>query len=140
MRSAGQDTDCQKIIISPYDYQIHSCLNLSKNKPQINADERRFVNFNIQRLSEVFPGNSLIKSSQSTQRSQSATIPATGHEKASSSRRGTRMTRIARIFTDQRAHPRHPRYPCSIALHLLLSVFIRGYFSLLTTLRGGNNL
>ncbi len=23
--------------------QIHSCLNLSKNKPQINADERRFI-------------------------------------------------------------------------------------------------
>jgi hypothetical protein len=30
--------------------QAHPCLNLLENKPQINADERRFVNLNIQRL------------------------------------------------------------------------------------------
>jgi len=33
--------------------QAHSCLNLLKNKPQINADERRFVKLGIQHLSEV---------------------------------------------------------------------------------------
>ena len=47
-----------------------------------------------------FRENKLINSLQSTQRSQSAAIPATGHEKAPLSRRGTQMTRIARIFTD----------------------------------------
>jgi hypothetical protein len=31
------------IIKSAYDYQTQSCLNLSKNKPQINADERRLI-------------------------------------------------------------------------------------------------
>lgn len=30
-------------------------------KPQINEDERRFVNFNIHQLSEVYHGNYLIK-------------------------------------------------------------------------------
>ncbi|MBU4220633.1 MAG: hypothetical protein KKA10_03265 [Euryarchaeota archaeon] len=69
-------------------------------KPQINADERRFVNLNIQRFSEVYQINSLTKSPQSTQRSQSATIPVTAYETAPPSRRGTRMTRISRIFTD----------------------------------------
>ena len=49
-------------------------------KPQINADERRFVDLNIQHLSEVFPGNYLIKSPQSTQRAQSAAIPASMYE------------------------------------------------------------
>jgi hypothetical protein len=39
--------------------QAHSCLNLLENKPQINADERRFVNLNIQHLSELYQGNSL---------------------------------------------------------------------------------
>ncbi len=72
-------------------------------KPQINADERRFVNLNIQRFSKVYQGNSLIKSPQSTQRSQSATIPVTAYETAPPSRRGTRMTQIRRIFTDPRA-------------------------------------
>jgi len=66
-------------------------------KPQINADERRFVNLNIQRFSEFYPANGLIKSPQST---QSFAIPANKHETAPPSRRGTRMTRI---FTDQRA-------------------------------------
>jgi len=47
--------------------QAHSWLNLLKNKPQINADERRFVNLNIQHLSEVYQGNSRIKSPQSRQ-------------------------------------------------------------------------
>jgi len=47
--------------------QAHSWLNLLKNKPQIHADERRFVNLNIQHLSEVYQGNSLIKSPQRAQ-------------------------------------------------------------------------
>jgi hypothetical protein len=72
-------------------------LGLGIRKPQINADERRFVNFNIQHLYEVFPGNYLIKSPQSTQRAQSSAMPATRNEKAPPPRRGTR---IARIFTD----------------------------------------
>jgi hypothetical protein len=38
---------CQKIIESTYDYQTHSCLNLLENKPQINADERRFAALNL---------------------------------------------------------------------------------------------
>ncbi len=41
-------------------------------KPQMNADERRFIYLNIQHFSEVYQGNSLIKSPQSTQRSQSS--------------------------------------------------------------------
>jgi len=68
-------------------------------KPQINADERRFVNLDIQHLSEVYQGNSLLKSPQSTHRSQSLAIPATAYEPAPSSRQGTRMTKIGRIFT-----------------------------------------
>jgi hypothetical protein len=47
--------------------QVHSWLNLLKNKPQMNADERRFVNLNIQHLSEVYQGNSRIKSPQRAQ-------------------------------------------------------------------------
>ncbi|CAG0960289.1 hypothetical protein METP3_00786 [Methanosarcinales archaeon] len=74
-----------------------------ENKPQINADKRRFVNLDIQHLSEVYQRNSLIKSPQSTQSTQSSAIPATAYEPAPPSRRGTRMTRIARISTDLRA-------------------------------------
>jgi hypothetical protein len=69
-------------------------------KPQINTDERRFVNLNIQRFSEFYPANGLMKSPQST---QSFAIPANKHEIAQPSRRGTWMTQIARIFTDQHA-------------------------------------
>jgi hypothetical protein len=64
--------------------------------PIINDD------LNIQHLSEVYQGNELIKSPQSKQRSQSSAISANKHETASSSRRGTRITRIARISTDTR--------------------------------------
>ena len=108
-------------------YQAHSCIGLLENKPQIKAprvtplegvstytlrgigvrgvenpqgfgiDERRFVNFNIQHFSEVYPVNCLIKSPQ---RAQSSAIPVTTYEKAAPSRLRTRMTRIARIFTD----------------------------------------
>ncbi|MCE8426017.1 MAG: hypothetical protein J5U17_09605 [Candidatus Methanoperedens sp.] len=65
-----------------------------------DADERRFVNFNIQHSPGVFPGNYLIKSPQSTQRSQSSTIHAKWYEEVPPSKRGTLMTRIGRIFTD----------------------------------------
>jgi hypothetical protein len=100
MRLSTFDPGCQKNNGSACDHQTHPCLNLFENKPQINADERRFVNLNIQHLSEVYPENGLIISPQSTQRSQSFAIPATKYETAPPSRRGTRMTRIARIFTD----------------------------------------
>jgi len=63
------------------------CLGLLENKPQMNADERRFANLNIQRSSEVYLD-------------QSSAISVTTHEKAAASRFRTRMTRIARIFTD----------------------------------------
>ncbi len=66
---------------------VHSCLGLLNNKPQINADERRFVNLNIQRSSEVYP-------------EQSSALPVTKYEKAAALRFRTRMTRIGRIFTD----------------------------------------
>gem|GEM_PF-6280873 len=46
-------------------------MNIELIKPQINADERRFVDLNIQHFSEVYQGNGLIISPQSTQRSQS---------------------------------------------------------------------
>ena len=78
-------------------------MNIDLIKPQINADERRFVDFNIQHFSELFPENYLIKSPQSTQSTQSATIPAIRNEKAPPPRRGTRMARIGRIFTYPRA-------------------------------------
>ena len=60
-------------------------------EPQINSDERRFVNLNIQHFSEVNQRNSILKS---TQRAQSSAF--TTYEKAASRLR----TRIGRIFTD----------------------------------------
>jgi hypothetical protein len=54
-------------------------------------------------FSEIFQKNSLIISPQSTQCSQSSAVPAIAYEPAPPSRRGTRMTRIGRIFTDLRA-------------------------------------
>jgi len=92
--------------------QAHSCLNLLENKPQINADERRFVNLDIPRSSEVYPENDIIISPQSMQKAQSSAIPVTTYEKATVSRFRTRMTRIARIFTD----------PCA-SVSSVLSVF-----------------
>ncbi|HEX7575259.1 MAG TPA: hypothetical protein VF360_02690 [Candidatus Methanoperedens sp.] len=90
----------QENIESANNDKVHSCLNLSKNKPQINADERRFVNLNIQNIS-VYRENSLIESPQSTQRAQRCATPVTTFEKAAASRFRTRMTWIARIFTDK---------------------------------------
>jgi hypothetical protein len=54
---------------------------------------------NVQYFSEVYQGNSLIKSPQ---RTQSSDIPVTNYEKTTLSRLRTRMKRIARIFTDPR--------------------------------------
>jgi len=88
---------CQKIIGSAHYYQPHSCLHLIENKPQINADEHRFVNLNIQHLSEVYERNSLIKSPQSMQ-STATFVPR--YERALPQRLRTRMTQIRRIFTD----------------------------------------
>ncbi len=79
------------------DYQTHSCLNLLENKPQINADERRFVHLNFQHFFEVYAVNDWTKSPQMA---GSSAMPVTLYEKASASRFRTRMTRIARIFTD----------------------------------------
>jgi len=64
-------------------------------EPQINADERRFINLDIQHLFEFYPVNSMNESLQSTQSSAFTT-----YEKAAASRFRTRMTRIGRIFTD----------------------------------------
>ena len=55
---------------------------------------------NILPGNSIFAGNNLIKSPQSTQRSQSLAIPATAYEPAPPSQRGTRMMRI---FTDLHA-------------------------------------
>jgi hypothetical protein len=79
-------------------------------KPQINADERRFVDLDIQHLSEVYQGNSLLKSPQSLH-------PHTNRRRNHDEERGLRgFSRIG-------AHPRNPR---SIVIHLRLTVFIRG--------------
>jgi hypothetical protein len=91
-----------------------------ENPQGFSIDERRFVNLNIQRFSEFYQGNSRIKSPQSTQRSQSFSIPATAYETAPPSRRGTRMTRIARIFTD----PCASASSAQSAFHRHLSAFI----------------
>jgi hypothetical protein len=71
----------------------------------------------------IFAGNNMIKSPQSTQKAQNFTIPATAYEPVPSSRRGTRMTRIARIFTDRRASAQSAFYwtpSAFICVHLRL--------------------
>jgi hypothetical protein len=65
-----------------------------------DADERKFVNINILHFYEVNPENGLTKPPQSMQKAQRSAIPVTNYEKAAQSRLRTRMTRIARIFTD----------------------------------------
>ncbi len=49
-------------------------------EPQINADERRFVDFNIQHFSEGYQRNSLIIPPQSTQSTQSSAISVNADE------------------------------------------------------------
>jgi len=71
-----------------------------ETEPQINADERGFVDLNLQLLPTVY---STTKSPQSAQRTQSAELFATFElrsGKRPKTRRRTRMTRIQRIFTD----------------------------------------
>ena len=70
------------------------------NKPQMNTDERRFVNINILHFYEFYPENGLTKPPQSMQKAQRSAIAVTNYEKAAQSRLRTRITRIARIFTD----------------------------------------
>jgi len=68
-----------------------------------DADERRFVDLNLQLLPTVY---SKTKSPQSAQRTQSSEASATfalRSGKATKPRRRTRMTRIQRISTDPRA-------------------------------------
>jgi hypothetical protein len=73
-------------------------------KPQINADERRFVDFNLEHLSGVFSRKYCVNSPQSSQRTQSAAIQATLFENVQQLRIKTRITRLRQIFTDnQRA-------------------------------------
>jgi hypothetical protein len=43
MSISGLDLSFQKNNESANNDQVHSCPGLSKNKPQINADERRFI-------------------------------------------------------------------------------------------------
>jgi hypothetical protein len=87
----------------PLTYALRGIRVRRENPQGFGIDERRFVNLNIQHFSEFYQRNSLIISPQSAQRSQSFAIPATAYEPAPPSRRRTRMTQIARIFTDQRA-------------------------------------
>ena len=75
-------------------------LGFAIKKPQINADERRFVDFISLHFTEVCPANSLINSPQSAQRARSVAIFAFWIKKLLQIRGGTRMTRIGRIFTD----------------------------------------
>jgi hypothetical protein len=89
------------VTLSTYFYVGTRMLNYSrKDVVYTNADERRFVNLNIQHFSEVYPVNGLTVSPQSAQRAQRIAIPVTRYEKAAPSRLRTQMTRITRIFTD----------------------------------------
>ena len=73
-------------------------------KPQINADERRFVDFNLEHLSEVFSRKYCVNSPQSSQRTLSTAIHAKLFENVQQQRIKTRITRLRQIFTDnQRA-------------------------------------
>jgi hypothetical protein len=71
-----------------------------EKEPQINADERRFVTIDMQSLA----------------------IPGTTYEKAPPSRHRTRMTRIARICTDN--HPRLSASSAQSVFHCIASAFI----------------
>ena len=75
-----------------------------ETEPQINADERRLITSGYRK------GRKDRKAQQ-----QSLNFCMEKHL-----RNRTRMTRIARIFADNRirGHPRHPRNLCSIKLAL----------------------
>ena len=73
-------------------------------EPQINADERRFVDCNLEHLSGVFSRKYCVNSPQSSQRTQSVAILAILFEKVQQLRIKRRITRLRPIFTDnQRA-------------------------------------
>jgi hypothetical protein len=69
-------------------------------KPQMNADERRFVNFKTHQSSGTHSETKLIKSPQSTRRTRSIAAKLFALQYRKVTQNGTRMTRIARIFTD----------------------------------------
>ncbi|MFH0905037.1 MAG: hypothetical protein V1854_07655, partial [Methanobacteriota archaeon] len=71
-----------------------------ENKPQINADERRFIVHFPEQSVEFLHGK---KINNSPQRVQSAGIFKIFFEKTLTLRRRTQITRIGRIFTDRRA-------------------------------------
>ncbi len=69
-------------------------------KPQINADERRFVGCNLEHLSEVFSRKYCVYSPQSSQRTQSTAILAILFENVQQQRIKRRITRLRQIFMD----------------------------------------
>ena len=68
-------------------------------EPQINADERRFVDCNLEHLSGVFSRKYCVNSPQS---SQSTAIQAILFEKMQQLRIKRRLTRLRPIFTDNK--------------------------------------
>ncbi|MDP3105430.1 MAG: hypothetical protein Q8M95_12595 [Candidatus Methanoperedens sp.] len=72
--------------------------NSIRNEPQINTDERRFVDSNIQHVFAANPNSDLINSPQRAQSSQRSFLPFEfDRGKIKQQRNGTR---IGRIFTD----------------------------------------
>ena len=68
-----------------------------------DADERRFIDTNSQRISVKYCDSDLIYSPQRAQSSQRSFLPfEIESEKILQEQNGTRMTRIGRIFTDSR--------------------------------------
>jgi len=99
-------------------------------EPQINADERRFVDCNLEHLSEVFSRKYCVNSPQSSQRTQSAAILATLFENVQQYRIKTRITWLRQIFTDnQRASASsaqskfHSNPSAFICVHLRLKFY-----------------
>ncbi|MBU4186175.1 MAG: hypothetical protein KKC23_08270 [Proteobacteria bacterium] len=86
-------------------------------EPQINADERRFVDLNLQLLPTVY---SKTKSPQSAQSSDVFATFALRSGKTTKPRRRTRMTRMTRIFTDHTFRNRQ-----ALSAKLCLSKYIR---------------
>jgi len=73
----------------------------TKNKPQINADERRFIESGIQRIFVDDIDRNLINSPQRAQSSQRFFMHLMSEfGNKPQQRLRTRMTRIRRIFTD----------------------------------------
>jgi len=69
-------------------------------KPQINTDERRFVDCNLEHLSGVFSRKYCVNSPQSSQRTQSAAIQAILFENVQQLRIKTRISWLRQIYMD----------------------------------------